>query len=222
MGPIWFRAPSPQKGVDMVTKWNRMRLSAGAVALAVALAAGVPANAAIYKFTFSDQGNVLGSIDVDSISYDSYFDGLGYYYVNFKPINGSSSGYFQNSYPTFNDGSGNALRVYSYNGGMGFDATTSSTDGIGYDYNLTYGEVSPNVLANFNLALGTYDGFGLGTYSLSSIGGYSASGRSFPATTLTIGPAAPAPLAGGGILAGLVSLLGFGFTRFGRRRQALA
>jgi hypothetical protein len=209
----------------MATKWNRMRLSAGAVALAVALAAGAPANAAIYKFTFSDQGTVLGSALVDSNPYFSSGDGSTYFGAGFNAVNGSGAGYFNTNFSQYHDGSGNGFYHSFYYTSRYFNIGTSSYDPLNqnaFDYNAAYGEIDDLAFANFDLASGTFNGFKLGTYSLSNIGGYSSSPQSFTATTLTIGPAAPAPLAGGGILAGLISLLGFGFSRFGRRRQALA
>jgi len=40
--------------------------------------------------------------------------------------------------------------------------------------------------------------------------------------TFKIGPAAPAPLVGGGLLSALAALLGLGMTRLGQRKTVLA
>ena len=212
----------------MVLNWNGLRLSAGAAAMAFALVASVPASANIYKFTFSDQGTEVGSFNIDSTPLSSFTDG-SYYYGEYSNVLGSGTGFFKTNYTQFwSDPSSNGFFVYSDGGNPEMNGGTSSYgETLGNDYSYFGGMVGANFIADTNVSGSALDMFVPGTYSF-----YPYYSGSYPSDqvlpqnlSLTIGPvgpAAPAPLAGGGILAGLVSLLGFGFTRFGRRRQALA
>ena len=81
----------------MTLEWNGIRASVGAVALAVALVVGAPAQAKWYQLTLTgvqeDGSTVTGSGWVDSnptYSYSSYNDYYGNYSnVDYKMINGS-------------------------------------------------------------------------------------------------------------------------------------
>ena len=84
---------------------------------------------------------------------------------------------------------------------------------------------------------GSLDGLNVGEYMLSSVSGNSLS-KSYSSdnsqlissvftsfnpisASLSIGPAAPAPLVGSGLFSALAALLGLGATRLGRRKLVL-
>jgi hypothetical protein len=211
----------------MVLKWNGLRTAAGAAALAMALATGASAHANVYKFTFSDQGTVLGSLNVDSNPQHSSGDGT-YYSGAYLSIPGSGAGFFKTNYTQFfTDASSNGLHVFGDGIKTTFYGSASSYDGTSVDYNYLVGSVAGSFIANGYVPGSALDMFVPGTYSFITDGSgsypnFQTLPRYLSITIGPVGPSAPAPLAGGGILAGLVSLLGFGFLRFGRRQQALA
>ncbi len=222
----------------MILNWNGLRASAGAAALALTLLAGAPAQAAMYKITMTEH-DADGSTNVGSGIIDtanSYiYSGNGYFnaYYNMTDF----SGIFKPIYQNF----GGQFYVENYGSNRAgiYNSSYQTVGGIDfYQDNNMSGEISaeslftPGAIAN-----GQYDVFQLGQYDLGNSGGYfnmstyNYNDGSYTGTpsnfnpvsmTLRIGPAAPAPLVGGGLLSALAALLALGMTRFARRGNVLA
>ncbi len=205
----------------MTVNWNGLRATTGAAALAVALVAGTPAQAKLYSFTLTeteiDNSTNVGSGVIDS-NPNFTVDGYGQYDVS------NATGYFQ---PIYTDS------VHSgFSASIGQDGYINiSTDAYGngdHQHSQAFGSIDTSNLLTANaISSGLYDEFNSGTYTFTDPHGHwfsaSGSGNFNPVSmTLRIGPPAPAPLVGGGLLSALAALLGLGMTRFARRGNVLA
>jgi hypothetical protein len=223
----------------MGINWNGMRASAGAAALAIALVAGAPAQARMYKFTMTEQ-DADGSTNVGSGIVDTssnyVYNSAGSFIGNYSMTNSAGR-----AGPTYNNFR-SALNISNYNGGTVQIGTESfrTVNGTLYYVRNFIGGQNPylTLFAPASIASGLFDEFKHGQYDISNSFAVSElyifdlstyqSTRTPLATfsplsmTLQIGPAAPAPLVGGGLLSALAALLGLAMTRFGRRRNALA
>ena len=209
--------PRQHLGVNMAFKWNGIRATAGAVALAMVLAIGAPAQAAT---------NFSGDMALPTWSTTNFGAGDGS--VNVSPsevitLTSSNNGHSgQTEFSHF---------ISDYTGSLSFDWSYSSADNdsmydpayyfqnIGGISNLVYlensGALSSSGTATLNLVRG--DTFGWG---IASLDGCCGAGQ-LSINNVSYAPRAPAPLVGSGLLSALAALLGLGATRLGRRKLVL-
>lgn len=183
----------------MLGKWNWARVAASAAALACATLGGTSAYATPLKFTLTDGAHSSSWIqDSDPTpleSFDSFYTIIGFE---------NASGYIQGN------GSSTYVTAAFVNYVTGVDVAA---------FGLTDNNNSLTYLGD-QLYSGTESAphFSIGTYNLWGSGSEYPEDALTASPTLTIGPAAPAPLVGSGLLAAVAALAGLGLTRLGKRK----
>lgn len=196
----------------MFSNWNGLRAAVGAAALAIALVAGTPVQAKPYLFTVtatnSDSSVHEGSFVIDTAQKQGW-NGYAFYSL----LNPTGFFSFQTQPPS-------SIRTdFQIFGGMNYLDIFNDSD---YQHSHAYGEIDLSQLITASAySTGDYNDFNSGTYAFTGIFAAHSFGPSqfldlSPVSmTLRIGPAAPAPLVGGGVLAALAAAIALLVTRGG-------
>lgn len=134
-------------GCEKMMGFKGIRTASGAAALAVAAIAGSSANAAITDFTVIRYGVAIGTFQVDSNPFNSYYGSNTDFDAQYTLIN--PTGYFQTSHQNVPlDSDFNNLSVSNTGDGISINFNTRSYDNNGNDSSGASGDVDGNFISN--------------------------------------------------------------------------